>query len=237
MVVAALSQISWPTGSRVRCRVRSVLTKRSWAGLATAEMPLAESATATRRSIGSGCSPSTRPTVRWVHTDAGPGASNDPATQRHATASRYPACHPAGRTIGSTSSCHWGAGLAGVGGRSAIGCSSWRSNHARAVMTGCSGRSAVANVASARAIRRPGRSTRAVSTSSATGTGPRMSKVRRAGSARSGRPPSLRTARVSSAEGGPACCWPGAHGPVVCADEWTRALRLLDPDTDSSRRR
>ena len=111
IVVRACIQITPPTGIRARCSVRSVLTNSSSPGLATDEIPLAESATATSRSSGLGSSPSTRPTRSLVHTVAGPADSNEPSTQYHSMASRYPASQPCGRAIGSGSAGHSGAAV------------------------------------------------------------------------------------------------------------------------------
>ena len=131
------------------------------------------------------------------------------------------------------------AGVAGIPARAGEPSSSCRTSQARSVMTGRSGESAADRVASASATLRPGRRVRAVTTRSATGTGERMSKVSRAGSARAGSPPRRRTQRVSNAEGGPACCSPAAQGPVVCTVERTRALssRARDRSPPSARRR
>ena len=68
---------------------------------------------------------------------------------------------------------------------------------------------------------RPGRATRAATSTSATGTGRRISNVARA-STKSSRGSHRSSARPSSAAGGPACWKAGSHGPRVCGVEVKR---------------
>jgi hypothetical protein len=75
--------------------------------------------------------------------------------------------------------------------------------------------------ASSSSTDRPGRATRAVTSTSATGTARRISNVARATTNPSrGSQPSI--ARPSSADGGPACWKAGSHGPRVCSVELKR---------------
>jgi hypothetical protein len=71
------------------------------------------------------------------------------------------------------------------------------------------------SVALSNSTDRPGRSTAADTSSTPTGTGPRISTVTRAISigADDG---SFSISRTSSADGGPRCWVSGDHGPVVC---------------------
>ncbi len=76
-------------------------------------------------------------------------------------------------------------------------------------------RSAEDSSAHSSSTERPGRSSHARTRTSATGTGPRMSKATRA-SAVSGRGEQRSSSRTSRAEGGPRCWLCADHGPAVC---------------------
>ena len=90
--------------------------------------------------------------------------------------------------------------------------------HARAVIAG---RPPARSSASSSSTVFPGRSTRHETSTSATGTGPRISNVTRDSSVPS-RGSSCSIARPSSAAGGPACWLRGSHGPAVCSVERKR---------------
>ena len=93
------------------------------------------------------------------------------------------------------------------------GLSARRTRQARAEATS---RPPACATASTSSTLRPGRITRARSSSSPTGTAPRISQVNRA-MTMSSRGSHRSMARPSSALGGPPCWARGSHGPVVCS--------------------
>ena len=155
--------------------------------------------------------PGTTPTRSRVQTDGraglAPAADGEAELERRgrsrsraAAGSARPAARPAGvRVAGRV------AVVTGI-------------RHARAVMAG---RPPALSVASSSSTVRPGRTTRLSTSTSATGTGPRISNVSRASSVPS-RGEVLSSARPSSAAGGPACWLRGSQGPAVCSVERKR---------------
>ena len=177
--------------------------------------------------------PGRRPSL--VQTAAGPGASNDPSTQSQSMASMYPGCHPSDRGMGAGSSGPDGAASAGVSGipidgRVRLAQEPRPQDHHRPVggVGGGQGRLGQGHLATR--AQGPGGDDQVGDR--ARGRGCRSSGAPAAH--RAGSPPRRRTARVSSAEGGPACCSPAAQGPVVCSVERTRALSSPRPGSDSS---
>ena len=86
IVVAASRQIHSPRASRRRCTVSSGLMNSHSSHDMTAEMPLPESATASRRWSPVGSSPSTTGTASRVQAVAGPLSFQPPAAKRSSTA-------------------------------------------------------------------------------------------------------------------------------------------------------
>jgi hypothetical protein len=170
--------------------------------------PLPPSAASITRCSGVISSPSTSATRGRIQTVAGPGSRKRPLAKTISIAVCQPVVSPVGKNS-SASASSWPGGGSSCSQSASTSDAASRHPRARA-----SSPPAPSSLASTISTLRPGRTTWAVRVMGSIGSGFRTSTV-----TRPTRMPSLGShssiARASSADGGPACCDPGSHGPRV----------------------
>ena len=136
------------------------------------DRPLPLSATASTRSSGPVSSSATRGWRSRAQTVAGPGSAKWPLTGRHSTADRYPSIQPSGAPPAVWS----GSAGAGPAGGSTV---SLVVRSTRQALARATSRPPAVATASRNSTLRPGRTSRACTSTSPTGIAPRISQVNR----------------------------------------------------------